>query len=141
MIPLSARRYFQPRNALQQGYPVVGRYSKVSSHRETRVPSLKYHRNGAPRAACIIYSHRSLSAANIHHIGEESPLLPTVNRYYFSVQNLTSSPLSIIFVVRTAHIFPHIEQVCRSVGGVLSKYAFAFSESMAISNILSQSTA
>lgn len=31
--------------------------------------------------------------------------------YYFSEQNFTSSPLSIIFVVRTAHILPHIEQV------------------------------
>ena len=31
--------------------------------------------------------------------------------FYFSVQNSTFSPLRIIFVVRTAHIFPHMEQV------------------------------
>lgn len=30
---------------------------------------------------------------------------------YFSVQNVTFSPARIIFVVRTAHILPHIEQV------------------------------
>ena len=30
---------------------------------------------------------------------------------YFSEQNFTSLPSSIIFVVLTAHIFPHIEQV------------------------------
>ena len=39
---------------------------------------------------------------------------------YFSVQNSTFFPSNIILVVLTAHIFPHIEQVCLSDGGVLS---------------------
>ena len=40
---------------------------------------------------------------------------------YFSVQNSTCLPSRIRLVVRTAHILPHMEQVCRSAGGVLSK--------------------
>ena len=40
---------------------------------------------------------------------------------YFSEQNSTFLPSKIILVVLTAHIFPHIEQVWRSAGGVLSK--------------------
>ena len=60
---------------------------------------------------------------------------------YFSVQNSTFSPARIILVVLTAHIFPHMEQVWRSAGGVLSKYSLAFSPSTAILNISSQSTA
>ena len=58
---------------------------------------------------------------------------------YFSEQNLTSLPSSIMFVVLTAHILPHIEQVCLSAGGVCSKNLLAFSPSSAISNISSQS--
>lgn len=39
---------------------------------------------------------------------------------YFSEQNSTFLPSRIMLVVRTAHIFPHMEQVCLSEGGVLS---------------------
>ena len=49
--------------------------------------------------------------------------------YYFSEQNSTFFPSRIIFVVRTAHIFPHIEQECLSDGGVCSKNFLAFSPS------------
>lgn len=49
--------------------------------------------------------------------GEKNNMYPC----YFSVQNSTFFPSRIIFVVRTAHILPHMEQVWRSAGGVLSK--------------------
>lgn len=37
--------------------------------------------------------------------------IPKYQHAPFSEQNLTSLPSRIIFVVRTAHILPHIEQV------------------------------
>ena len=46
----------------------------------------------------------------------------------------------ILLTVRIAHILPHIEQVCSSSGGLLLKYALAFSSSRARENISSQST-
>lgn len=87
--------------------------------------------------SCPIFRTVAELTFNFISCGERcSPLHPV---FYFSEQNFTSLPSSIMFVVLTAHILPHIEQVCLSAGGVCSKNLLAFSPSSAISNISSQS--
>lgn len=55
----------------------------------------------------------SLLITHLKYIREADTIIRIKNSeliFYFSVQNLTSLPSSIMLVVRTAHILPHIEQ-------------------------------
>ena len=122
------------------------------SHPETRVPSLNTFYEKVRKTLllhitfflyllscnCPIFrTIVELTFIFLYHAGERCSPIHRV--FYFSEQNFTSLPSSIMFVVLTAHILPHIEQVCLSAGGVCSKNLLAFSPSSAISNISSQS--
>lgn len=128
-----------------------GRCSIAPSHPETRVPSLNTFYEKVRKTLLLhitffyICSHVIVRFSYncradiqfLYHAGERCSPIHRV--FYFSEQNFTSLPSSIMFVVLTAHILPHIEQVCLSAGGVCSKNLLAFSPSSAISNISSQS--
>ena len=144
-----SRRHLYSRRKFRQRVCVVMRsmLSGILSLRNTdslAVQTVQTVRRGAPHGNYLLSkkgeSRNQKRSPKTNHAFKSQSAAFSFLLSYFSVQNLTSLPSRIILVVRTAYILPHIEQVCRSAGGVLSKYAFAFSGSIAYWNISSHST-
>ncbi len=77
------------------------------------------------------YKNAIIQPCQLDYASLHSKKPPDSGGTLFYAYNSTFSPANILLVVLMAHILPHMEQLCFSAGGMLSKYVFAFSPSMA----------